>query len=79
MNNFKTDDLNYQRKRHLLNCVDRFENRFKLLAIGRWRDRKNDLIVKEEGAHTLMRRLRIRFLRKAVDLYIDGVNFSKKV
>jgi hypothetical protein len=33
--------------------------------------------IKEDGASTIVRRMRLRFLRKAFDLYVDGVKFRK--
>lgn len=39
------------------------------LAIGRWRDKVTDINFKENGAHKIIRRLRLRFLRKAFDFY----------
>jgi hypothetical protein len=32
----------------------------------------------EDGSSTIIRRLRLRFLRKAFDLYLEGVNYKKK-
>ena len=37
-NNEKTEELDYQRQRHLLKCVEGFEKRFTHIAVGRWRD-----------------------------------------
>lgn len=45
----------------------------KQLAVGRWRDFVTSLNFKEDGASTIIRRLRLRFLRKAFDLYKEGV------
>ena len=50
----------------------------KQLAIGRWRDRINELNNREDGASTIVRRLRLRFLRKAFDFYLSGVKHAKK-
>ncbi len=47
----------------------------KQLALGRWRDKINDANIKELGANTVVRRLRLRFLRQAFDLYLAGVNY----
>jgi hypothetical protein len=35
--------------------------------------------IKEDGASTIIRRLRLRFLRKAFDFYVDGVKYQKKL
>ena len=35
--------------------------------------------MKEDGAESIMKRLRLRFLRKAFDLYINGVKYKKKL
>lgn len=45
------------------------------IAIGRWRDRISDMNIKENGADTIIRRLRLRFLRKAFDMYHEGVQY----
>lgn len=50
----------------------------KQIAIARWRDKKNEQRVKEDGAAVVIRRLRLRMLRKAFDLYLSGVNDLKK-
>lgn len=71
--------MTYQRQRHLLKCIEGYEERFKSLSIGRWRDRANDLNIKEDGAFTIMRRLRLRYLRKAFDIYQAGVKYKKKL
>ena len=34
--------------------------------------------IKENGAETIIRRLRLRFLRKAFDFYLNGVNRKKQ-
>lgn len=49
------------------------------MVLGRWRDNMNELITKQNGAFTLMRRLRIRLCRKSLDLFIEGINYKKKV
>lgn len=49
----------------------------KQIAMGRWRDRINEMNIKENGAETIIRRLRLRFLRKAFDFYRNGVNTKK--
>ena len=46
--------------------------------MGRWRDKVSDMNIKEDGAATVIRRLRLRLLRKAFDFYQDGVKFHKK-
>jgi len=38
----------------------------------------NSMNIKESGADTIIKRLRKRFLRKAFDLYKDGVKFVKQ-
>jgi hypothetical protein len=35
----------------------------KQLAMGRWRDTVNETNAKEDGAETIMKRMRLRFLR----------------
>jgi hypothetical protein len=51
----------------------------KQLAIGRWRDTVNETNAKEDGAETIMKRIRLRFLRQAFDLYQAGVKYKKKL
>lgn len=51
----------------------------KELAIARWRDCVTETTIKEDGASTIIRRLRLRFLRKAFDLYAAGVKYKKKL
>jgi len=46
--------------------------------MGRWRDHCNITIFKENGADTIIKRLRTRFLRKGFDLYLAGVKYHKK-
>lgn len=62
----------------MLKCVTSFERRLKQLAVGRWRDRVGELNVREDGAATIVRRLRLRFLRKAFDFYLAGVKNKKQ-
>jgi hypothetical protein len=47
--------------------------------VSRWRDTVSEVTIKENGAETIIRRLRLRFLRKAFDLYVKGVNYKKKL
>lgn len=47
--------------------------------MSRWRDTLREVVVKELGAETIIRRLRLRFLRKAFDLYLGGVKYKKKL
>ena len=47
--------------------------------MGRWRDQANDMRLKEDGAYTIMRRLRLRLVRKAFDLYEAGLAYKRKV
>lgn len=49
----------------------------KQLAIGRWRDQVGSMNVKEDGAAAIIKRLRLRFLRKAFDFYLSGVKTKK--
>lgn len=35
--------------------------------------------IKEGGANTIIRRLRLRYLRKAFDLYLAGVKYERKL
>jgi len=46
--------------------------------VSRWRDALNEVNAKEDGAATIIRRLRLRFLRKSFDLYVAGVNYKKQ-
>ena len=59
--------------------MESYERRCKLQAIGRWRDKIYEMNLKEDGAATIIRRLRLRFLRKAFDMYVAGVEFAKKL
>lgn len=65
--------MNQKRQRHLISCINAFETRFISIAIGRWRDKVTSFELKEEGAFKIMRRLRLRYCRKAFDLYLRGV------
>jgi hypothetical protein len=47
--------------------------RLKEQAMARWRDRCVKVNVIEDGAGTIVKRLRTRFLRKAFDFYLAGV------
>ncbi len=49
------------------------------IALGRWRDRNNELNTKEHGAYIIMRRLRLRLARKAFDLYKEGLQFKNQL
>jgi hypothetical protein len=49
------------------------------IALGRWRDRSNELNTKEHGAYIIMRRLRLRLARKTFDLYREGLEFKNKL
>lgn len=62
-----------------MKCVEGFESRFMSIALGRWRDRNNELSTKEHGAYIIMRRLRLRLARKAFDLYREGLDFKNKL
>ena len=50
----------------------------KEIAMGRWRDNCNNLTTLENGAFTIVRRLRQRLLRRAFDLYLAGSKYHKK-
>lgn len=78
-NTVKNEEHEYQRQRHLLKCIEAFESRFLHIALGRWKDNVNNMNIKEDGAAVIIRRLRLRLLRKTIDLYIEGVAYSKKV
>jgi hypothetical protein len=75
--NFKVEELRQCRERHLIKCVEGFETRFKSISIGRWRDNVNQRNIKEKGAFIIMRRLRLRLLRKAIDLYQEGLEYRQ--
>jgi hypothetical protein len=47
-------------------------------AMGRWRDSMNDERKKEDGATTVLRRVKTRLFRKAFDLYREGVELRKR-
>lgn len=51
----------------------------KQLAIGRWRDQIQNFNNRENGADTIIKRLRQRYLRQAFDLYLKGVKHQKKM
>jgi hypothetical protein len=63
----------------VLKCVTSYNKRLVQLAIGRWRDKIQDINIKEDGANSIIRRLRLRFCRKAFDLYVAGVRYQKKL
>ena len=48
------------------------------IAVGRWKDNINTINTKENGASTVIKRLRTRLLRKAFDLYVAGAKYHKK-
>lgn len=48
------------------------------IATGRWKDNINMINTKEDGAATVIKRLRTRLLRKAFDLYVAGAKYHKK-
>lgn len=50
----------------------------KQIAVGRWRDNINETATKENGAESIIKRLRTRILRKGFDLYFAGVKYHKK-
>ncbi len=62
-----------------MKCVTSFNRRLLEIAMGRWRDRVNDQMIKEDGSETILKRLRLRFLRQAFDLYLAGVKYKKKL
>ncbi len=62
-----------------MKCVEGFETRFMSIALGRWRDRNNELNTKEHGAYIIMRRLRLRLARKAFELYKEGLQFKNQL
>lgn len=39
----------------------------------------NDLNIKEDGSATILKRLRLRYLRQAFDLYLAGAKYKKKL
>ena len=56
-----------------------YEKRMLAIALGRWRDKIGEINVKEDGADTVVKRLRCRILRQAFDLYVSGIKYKKKV
>jgi len=48
------------------------------LAIGRWRDTITESNIKTDGAETLIKKIRSKYLRQAFDMYLAGVNNKKK-
>jgi hypothetical protein len=48
------------------------------IALSRWRDKMVDVNIKEEGASTVIKRMRCRYLRQAFDLYLKGVKLRRK-
>jgi hypothetical protein len=73
------DERMQMRNKHLLKSINGFETRFKSIAMGRWRDKCISFNNKENGAATIMRRLRLRYVRKAFDLYLQGVDHLKTI
>jgi hypothetical protein len=65
------------RSRHLMKCVNSFEKRRVQISVGRWRDQVVSMNTKENGARIIVRRLRLRYCRKAFDLYKDGLKFKR--
>jgi hypothetical protein len=76
-NNSKQEERKYQRQRHLLKCIEGFEERLKSISVGRWRDRVSDMNTKEDGSYTITRRLRLRFLKRTMELFREGLAFQK--
>jgi hypothetical protein len=73
----KQEQRDFIQKKSTLKCVTSFERRMKQLAIGRWRDQVTTSNFREDGAATIIKRLRLRFLRKAFDFYLEGVKSKK--
>lgn len=46
-----------------MRCVASFERRMLEIAVGRWKDNVNAISTKEDGASTVIKRLRTRLLR----------------
>ena len=46
-----------------MKVVESYERRMKQLAMGRWRDKINTINLEENGAETIIKRLRLRMLR----------------
>ena len=66
-------------QKRLNKCFESFEKRLLNVALGRWRDKIKDINVKEDGADTVLKRMRCRFLRQAFDLYLKGVQHRRKL
>ena len=61
-----------------MKCVQSYERRLVDLAVGRWRDNVNNRATLENGAETIIKRLRTRFLRQAFNLYLAGTKYHRK-
>ena len=77
INNSKQDERAQMRSRQLSKCIVAYENKRVHIATGRWRDQVVSMNVKENGARIITRRLRLRFCRKAFDLYKEGLVFKR--
>ncbi len=66
-------------KTRLHKCALSYRRRMKQIAMGRWRDRMGDEIVKENGADAIIKRMRKRFMRHAFDLYLEGVKYKMQL
>lgn len=48
------------------------------VAVARWRDAMNDEQHKEDGAATVIKRIKVRLFRQAFDRYKEGVALKKR-
>lgn len=71
------DERAQMRQRHLMKCVNSFEKRRLQISVGRWRDQVASMNIKENGARIIIKRLRLRYCRKAFDLYLDGLKYQR--
>lgn len=74
----KVEQRSGQQSKNVSKCVQSYQKRMLQIAVGRWRDKISQVNVKEGGADTIIKRLRLRYLRQAFDLYKEGVHEKKK-
>eukprot|EP00347_Sterkiella_histriomuscorum_P005910 403354803 len=74
----RKEQLDCSQSKHTLKCVTSYQRRMKQLALGRWRDQIASMNIKENGADTIISRMRKRFLRQAFDLYLSKIKSKKQ-
>lgn len=74
----KKQSRDCNQKKRIVKCVQSYERKIIQLAVGRWKDNVTTISTKEDGASTVIKRLRTRILRKAFDLYVAGAKYHKK-